>query len=224
MSESRNVSFAAVLLGALLATFGTAHAAVLFQEDFSDATGTAWLDLGSGNTSEKYQPTYYFSDPADPQWVFFDGTFLASSEKTPANTAAGDKGVLLNESPDHALALRQSIAVAPGTPLNLTFNHWGDNRPDTTDYRFEVRANQTVIGVVDRNYTIPGPGALASFNFLAPANGQLLLSFRDVSAGQASAIIDNIVLTAIPEPETYALIASGLGFLGWIARRRTARR
>ncbi len=35
-------------------------------------------------------------------------------------------------------------------------------------------------------------------------------------------VLDNLTLTAvpIPEPETYALMAAGLGIVGWLARRR----
>lgn len=196
---------------------------VLFTEDFGDATGAPQIPTGD-DRSEKWQPTYYFQNPDDDHWVFIDGTFLASSAIDTAGLPAGDKAVLLNESPDHALALRHSVSVAPGTPLTLTFDHWGDNRPDSTNYQFNVFANETLLGTVSRGYTIPGPGAMASFSFLADASGALLLRFADASVGQASGIIDNIVLTAIPEPETYAMILAGLGLLGFVASRRRGTR
>lgn len=219
-----------LLIAALSGFISTAAAqTVLFSEDFSDATGVPLVPTGD-DRSEKYQPTFYFDNPIDAQWVFLEGTYLAASATTavidpPAVLPAGDKAILLNESPLHALALRHSIIVAPGTPLTLTFDHWGDNRPDDQNYIFDVFANQTLIGTVNRGYNIPGPGASESFSWFADSTGLLMLSFRDASTGQASGIIDNIVLTAIPEPGTYALMLAGLGLMGFVAtRRRQVRR
>jgi hypothetical protein len=33
-------------------------------------------------------------------------------------------------------------------------------------------------------------------------------------------VADNVTVTAVPEPETYALFMAGLGLMGLIARRR----
>jgi hypothetical protein len=33
---------------------------------------------------------------------------------------------------------------------------------------------------------------------------------------------DNINVSAVPEPETYAMLAAGLGLLGFMARRKKA--
>ena len=42
-----------------------------------------------------------------------------------------------------------------------------------------------------------------------------------IQPGTASyAAIDNLVLTPVPEPETYALLLAGLGLLAVIGRRR----
>ena len=60
------------------------------------------------------------------------------------------------------------------------------------------------------------------FNFHVNAGD--IFGFRahsdDSSAGSASSTIDNFNVTAVPEPETYALFMAGLGLMGFIARRR----
>lgn len=46
------------------------------------------------------------------------------------------------------------------------------------------------------------------------------LSFLSNVSGNAGATLDNISVTAIPEPETFAMLLAGLGLMGAIVRRR----
>lgn len=57
------------------------------------------------------------------------------------------------------------------------------------------------------------------------ANGQYYLVFavqEDVWQANAAVGIDNVMVTSVPEPETYAMMLAGLGLVGGIARRRKA--
>jgi hypothetical protein len=59
----------------------------------------------------------------------------------------------------------------------------------------------------------------------ANANGQYYLVFalqEDVWQANAAVGIDNVVVTSVPEPETYAMFMAGLGLMGVITRRRKA--
>lgn len=40
--------------------------------------------------------------------------------------------------------------------------------------------------------------------------------------GSDNGDLDNVVLTAVPEPEANALIVAGLGLVAWVAGRRRA--
>lgn len=48
------------------------------------------------------------------------------------------------------------------------------------------------------------------------------LSFASNTSGAYGAVLDNVSVTAVPEPETFAMLLAGLGMMGAIARRRKA--
>ncbi len=76
----------------------------------------------------------------------------------------------------------------------------------------------------------PGAATGGSNDF----DGQFTTSFSDLLAGQYTLTFSklggvlnsfkvddvNIAVTAVPEPETYALMLAGLALIGWIVRRR----
>ena len=48
----------------------------------------------------------------------------------------------------------------------------------------------------------------------------LKVHFLDASGGKQGSLLSQNIATAIPEPETYAMLLAGLGVLGFAARRR----
>jgi hypothetical protein len=206
---------------ALFVCAGAALAqAVVFTENFNDATAGA--QQSTVPTSERWETTFYYGSPVvDSNWIFSDSVFLA--REIVLNVPTGDQAIQLNEQPGHALAVRVP-GVSPiigETHYTLQFDHWGDNFEGT--YTFLVKADATVVHTVTRDFLFSGSGTTESFSFMAPSNS-FVLSFLDATptGSISSALIDNMVLTAIPEPETYAMLFAGLGLLGFVARRRKA--
>jgi hypothetical protein len=60
-----------------------------------------------------------------------------------------------------------------------------------------------------------------SYNFFAVTSGDRLMGDSPFSPGEGE--IDALAV-AVPEPETYALFAAGLGALAFVARRQKRRR
>lgn len=54
-------------------------------------------------------------------------------------------------------------------------------------------------------------------------NGATELIFSGIGTSNSyGGSLDNVAVTAVPEPETYAMLLAGLGLIGTIARRRKA--
>ena len=202
---------------------GVSHAAIVFTENFSDAT-TSGSPYTTQNYSERWDPTYYYNG-SDPQWTF-SGTALLATNILGAGVGA-DNAILLNEGPVHGSILSVNIpALVAGGQYLLVFEHWGDNRPSGTNpYRFDVSINGSVLQTVSRDYdystsplAVPGTFVTASVLFTAPSSN-ITLQFTDTTTtGQASGIIDNIRISAVPIPTALWLLGSGL--IGLVAIRR----
>jgi hypothetical protein len=71
----------------------------------------------------------------------------------------------------------------------------------------------------------PGIHHCATVSCMVAANGQYVATAFEVDLGSTARnyVESTMVLTPVPEPETYAMLLAGLGLMGAIARRRRAK-
>lgn len=199
----------AVILVLLLTVSGLAHAGLSFTqlstatrtEAFNVATLPAFavgtsLDLGSLDTNEAGT-------------VIFTVLGQESSFNNKFHLTVGPTQTLF-ESP---IGGQASALVGNTGPISFKFE--GDTG------KFAINGGLwdtgTSIGLIATNLTVATGAAAGNYAFV--------LGFND-SAGTATlGDWDDLVVgvnftPAIPEPETYALMALGLGLMGFVARRR----
>lgn len=121
--------------------------------------------------------------------------------------------------------LSKTFSLMAGTTYTASFELAGNQRGIFSPaYAFDT--GTVSFGTQNLSYSVAAYAGFSLYQlaFTPSASGSYSLSFANAGADNVGALLDNVSVTsAIPEPESYALMLVGLGVMGSIARRRKAR-
>ena len=111
-------------------------------------------------------------------------------------------------------SLSQTFATVSGQTYWLNFD-LSANQVSGDSKALTVNFGNTVGNFVGNGATVT-PETL-----MFTANSALsTVSFASANSGYSGAVIDNVVVSAVPEPETYAMLLAGLGLVAAAIKRR----
>ena len=231
-----SVAFASALASGAAVPLGGAQAFPIYSEDFNSGFQGSSLNLLplSDRSSDKYAVTdYYTINNGVGGWSFTTGTYFALGTVPGGGT---DGAVLVNENGGSALNV---IGLAASTPYVLSFLVYGDNRPpgptpsnnaNTGIWGLHVNVNGSILDLTGTDHAAGTyAGAIENLLFSTDGTGAATVFFSQttLSGSEASAIIDNVQISALvndelttPLPAALPLFAGGLGVIGLLARRK----
>jgi hypothetical protein len=206
MKLRKTMVVAALLLGSSLT-----HAATIFSDNF-----------------DTYVPDQLnWVPPGSSGWTVIDGTIDlhgagGSYDVLPGNGSYVD---LDGSSLDSGL-FSTSLNLIGGEMYRLSFDLGGSqrgNRSETVEVNFGSTTSSYVINVTDSFSTY-------TLEFTPGSDGAYSLSYLNVGGDNRGAFLDNVSVSSgpvpassVPEPATYAMLLSGLGIMGLMARRSKTR-
>ncbi len=209
-------------LGLAAAVFGCAAASassnLIVNGSFEDpvvpdSNGNGWITVYSGSTI------------GSAGWIVDQNSVDVHTREFSTKWNCADGLQALDMTGGNQGIIHQEVAVTPGVDYQLSF-YMSANlafAPQITS--LEVYADGTMLGQVDFDTTGATLASmnwqLHSFSFAAP-DSLLNVEFRSLTPGGCGPAIDNVQLTAVPEPYSCLtdLLAFGmLGLFGWRNRK-----
>jgi hypothetical protein len=193
--KATHVTAAALLLSSL--SFGASAANLLangdFEADVGDVADGGYTVVNAGETTiNSWTVTGISVDLIRNNYGFINNVSVDLSGSPGPGT------------------ISQSFAATAGTYYQLTWDYYKNSSGTDLTVSF---------GGVDHVYTPVNAITPGSLLWQATSTGPSVVAFSG-GAGNAGPTIDNVVLTAVPEPETYAMLLAGLGVIGFLGKRR----
>jgi PEP-CTERM motif/Protein of unknown function (DUF642) len=151
-------------------------------------------------------------------WTLADGTVDVIGQGTPYDFGLGHGKYLdLDGSTNNAGELSKAFTGLADGQYLLTFELAGSHRAsfgasDTVDVQF---------GSSTSSFTVAANDGFSSFSMMANVvGGSINLMFENRGGDNVGALLDNVQITAVPEPSSAIMLLAGLAALGSVARRR----
>jgi choice-of-anchor C domain-containing protein len=189
-------------------------AAVLFSPLLASAT-----NLIQNGDFESYSPTFSGYSVVNAGSSELTGWTVGG---TSVDVIKGSYGAIQGNSIDllgspGPGSLSQTFATVSGQNYLLTFDlsangSGGDSKALTVNFG----------GAVGNFFGSNAAVASKTLSFTANS-AESTLSFASALNGISGAVIDNVAVSAVPEPESYAMLLAGLGLIGAAVKRRKAK-
>ena len=199
------MKIAKITIALLLSLGSTLSQAAVFTEDFNGFTADQLNWNPAGANGWEVGPTVNDTVDLIGQGGGFD-LLPGNGSYVDLDGSTGSSGVL-----------RNFVDLIAGTQYTLSFWLAGNQRADQGTESVNVHfggVNQTF------NLSYLDPFKTFSLIYTPTVTNTYSFGFTTNSNDNVGALLDNVSVTAVPEPETYALMLAGLGLIGFSARRR----
>jgi hypothetical protein len=187
-----------IAVAAMLAGASAAQAVTVFSDNFD-------ADIQGLNTTSFVQGWSVANGTVDTIGTGFFELLPGQGNYIDLDGSSSQAGVFSN-----------SVSLTGGVTYTMSYAISGNMRGagnDTVDVAFGTASNTHVIGQYDALNTM-------SLSFTPTTSGSYGFSFYNHGGDNQGAILDQVTITAVPEPETYAMLLAGLAAVGFAARRR----
>lgn len=174
-----------------------AQAAPVFQDDFdANSVGANMVPGGwtvTDGSVDIVGPGFWDMIPGSGNYIDLDGSTV-------------DAGLL-----------SVSLSLTAGTPYLLAFDLAGNQRNNGYE------TVTVTFGTASLAASLPIETGWTAYtlSFTPLTSGLYTLGFQNSGGDNHGMLLDNVSVAAVPEPGTLAMLLSGLGMIGLIARRRS---
>ena len=158
-----------------------------------------------------------------PDWTLVSGPSIELRDNVAGTAADGVNYVELDSTANSAISQVLNTTVGQTYVLSFEYSNRTGTNPSTDGLYYSLNGVQVDAPALPENDTSNNLWSTYSTNFTATSNSTTLVFGALGTSDSYGSSLDNIQVSAVPEPSSYALMFGGLGLMGFVARRRAQR-